>query len=489
MIFYAIVGLLFIALCVFAYQSASDWHWVNLVFLLLTYLAAVAAMLGLTQLFAERNKVMKSAESARLRMIDKEAQAAIATYGAPDSIEYSPDSLLGADEKLKLALMGRGRVWSGGVVTAEGDVRTFTFPSERPEIEDPTQSLGDVELFAFREGKLEESTYPVSFIGKVRVTAEDTKSLKLEPVFLADGKEFVTPTGSWALFEKMPIDRRESFREVEGIALEDLDISDFRERLKTKYLSPQLVNLPADSEAYERLLDRFTFDGVSIGKIDNWVESQPNRKSPRFEPLPEEVMVKFQFNKASSKAYPVDVTGGNLDTDGPFTRLGLAVDPTLHAGKDIQFAADDTITVDQLTADGYQRADGTRIPPFSETEDVTEIDRVFRRQLSDYPYLMAQLQRQTIDMVRETQRVKQNNAVQEQTLVNTQSQIQDRARVTEAVEQDNENLAKDLESIITLEERREQEVAQYRKQLETIEQQVNAARRQLQAQASAIMGL
>jgi hypothetical protein len=487
MVFYAIIGLIFILLIVFSVMSSKDWHWVNIVFLVLTYLAGVAATIALAQVFSLRSNAMKKYQDALTSATTQEQAADVAINGEANSVEYDPESLQGANQLLNLAMLGRGRVWSGGAMTIEDPVRVFTFPEALPAIQNPNQSLEDVELFAFLEGTIEGQVYPVSFIGKVRVTEQSPESLKLEDVFISNPREFLTPSGQWALFEKMPIDRHGSFRAVENMTDDEtFDISQFRQILMTKYLTPQLVNLAADSAEYEKLIDRFAFDGLSMGTIENWLVTQPNRISSRFEPLPEELMVKFEFKGKSNRSYPVDFDG-SLDTDGPFTPLGLAVDPTLHAGKEIEFATGDTILIDQLTADGYTRGDGTTIQKFDQTENVSKVDTIFVRQLRDFPFLLADLQTRTERLDRETIRLQDNNAIQDKTLADTENQINERTRLKLAIDSDNESLENDLDSILALAERLEKEVQANKLKVQDLQQQAEGSRRYLESQSRSVL--
>ena len=166
-------------------------------------------------------------------------------------------------------------------------------------------------------------------------------------------------------------------------------------------------------------------------------------------PRPKKFLCVIKFNKKSTRPYTVDADG-SLETDGPFTPLGQAVQPALHAGKEIEFAEGETVLVDQRTAEGYQRGPDDQVPAFSQVEDVTEVDRIYVRPLNDFPYLLAELTTQTVNLAEEVERVRQNNVVQDKSLADAEAQLQDRLKTTAGLEKDNTNLKNDLDTIQAL---------------------------------------
>jgi hypothetical protein len=473
-----IIGLLFIGLIVACVLAAKTWHWVNIVFLVLTFLTAVGATIAISQVFQKRYDAMTDAKQAEELLKRNEEAADLAIFGRSDSVVYDRDSLRGINQEVSLVMTGRGRVWSAGQVTAEGDQRVFRFASPRPADDTEQVKLKEVLLYAFADGNVVGQLYPQSYIGTVIVSEESPESLKLQPMFIANGAEWATPSSTWSLFEKMPLDRRGIFKDAivayvnsdenaldslkqlaEGIQSDNLDVGLFREALMQNYLPADRLNLDPNSAEYEKLIDKYAFDGMPLGKIQNWIESNAaNRISQRFEPSPEEVFIEYRFDENSNRAYQVDADG-SLETDGAFTPLGQAIEKSLHAGKDIDFEKGDTVLVDQLSAQGYQR--GTeQVPPFSDQETVTEIDRVYLRQLRDFPYMLADLYDQTSNFIEETDRVRQNNAVQDKALADAEAQLQDRLNTTAGLEMDNANLKTDLDTVnASLERKTEQNLA------------------------------
>jgi hypothetical protein len=495
-----IIGLIFILLIVFAVMSRKTWHWVNIVFLILTFMAGVGASIGLSQVFKLRNEQLKDAQTYEQLAEQNETAANQAIYGSPDSINYEADSLRGAEHNLSLAMIGRGRVWSNGQVTVEDAVRDFKFATPRPA-DSPTQLEG-VLLYAFADGTINDQPYPLTYIGSVLVGTESPESLKLQPEFISNFQEWNEPSASWTLFEKMPLDRHDTFKQgivayvdstpdapeplkqiADSIRNDEMAISRYRDALKANYLQPELVNLNEASPEYEKLIDRYAFDGMSLGKIQNWIEANPEgRISQRFQPAPEEVFVRFKFNKESTRPYTVDADG-SLETDGPFTPLGQAVQPALHAGKDVEFAEGETVLVDQRTAEGYQRGPDDQVPAFSQVEDVTEMDRIYVRQLNDFPYLLAELTTQTVNMSEEVDRVRQNNVVQDKALADADAQLQDRLKTTAGLEQDNTNLKNDLDTIQAMWVKLQEENRDFLARIESLKNQIQQSYQRIQDNA------
>ena len=463
-----ILGFAFLLLVIFCVIARKTWGWVDITFTILSFIAGAAAIWGATQVYSLRSKDLAAVERHKKDLAKFTEEADRLINGDPSSVTYDPGSLRAVSGELTRELAGRGRVWSNGRVVANGENRVFSFVDPRPDVVE--RPLLDVVVFAFLTSAIEGNNYPAQYVGAVRVEAETANDLTLAPVAIAEPGEFNRPSGQWTLFEKMPLDRRGSFKQAavallkdkpnnppqvtellenleevqEGTA--DLNISLFRELLTSNYLPADLIGLDADSREYEQLIDMYAFDGISLGKIQNWIdENSAGRKTLQFEPPPEEVFYLYKFNKKSSQAYPVDANG-SVETDGLFTPLGLAVDQALHAGKEIEFEEGDKILVDQRTADGYQRNE-TTVPPFKDNEAVTLEDRIFIRQVRDFPFEFADLRQQTEKMTAETLVVERNNEIQAKSLKDSQAQQAARDALTANLEQDQTALKEDLETI------------------------------------------
>jgi hypothetical protein len=490
-----ILGLAFILLVVFCVMAAKTWHWVNIVFVVLTFIAGVGAIFGLTEVYHLRSKAIAEVDKAEKHLEKVEAAADEQIFGDPTSLSYDPGSLRYINEALIREMAGRGRVWSRGQVTAEGNTRQFTFSQTRPVGPD-VQSLKDVVLYAFLEQPVSDQLYPVGYIGSVRVIEESPESVKLEHVALADVKQFAQPTGTWTLFEKMPLDRRDSFKQatisfvesnpdapadikafVDGLRDEstDLDITGFRQILMSNFLAAASIGFDPASREYEQLIDSYAFDGLSIGKIQNWIDqNSAGRKSTRFEPSPEEVFVKYKFNKKSSRTYQVDELSGAVENEGLFNTQGHAIDTALHHGKEVEFSEGDTVLVDQRSADGYQRGVDQLIPPFASGEDVTLIDRIYVRPVRDFPYEFLSLSIHAAKVSESIARVTKSNAVQEESLGNARAQIEERTRLKSELESDQNNLKNDLDTINGLSDQVAQQVSELKQKISVLETGINS---------------
>ncbi|MDA8563208.1 hypothetical protein N9L06_02025 [Mariniblastus sp.] len=493
MIAIAVVALLFIALCVCVYLAAKSWHWVNVLFLMLTFIAGLAATIGLAQVGSLRYKQQKAALDAETRAERVVNQANLQVSGDIDSTTYSSDSLRGISQELALVMAGRGRVWSRGAVTADGDNVVFKFPSARPATGENGVKLENVVLFAFSEreapkfdGDVDDAggtrpTVPIGYIGSVRVIEETPEALTLAPEFITDPDAYTDPQRTWSLFEKMPLDRHDTVQNAfrRAAKLDDdaeIDLNELRKFLQNGLLSPERVAMEPGTREYEELLDRYTFDGVPLGAIQNWIDAAPNRIITKFEPAPEEIFVRYRFTGKSRKSYQVD-SEGNLATDGPFTATGLAIESSLHLGKEVQFEKDNLVSVDSVNASGYSRSDGTQVPPFPSTEPVEEVERYYVRPLRDYPYLLASTTDASTTIAEETTRRQKSNEVQTATLRDTQAQIAERTKLTAALESDQKNLRGDQQVVTEVLETKTSAVEQLIQKIDGIQSQLNAISR------------
>ena len=446
---YAIFGLIFVLLIVFGVLSSKSWHWVNTVFLILTFLAGAATCGAMAKALKLRTTDMKRAFDEEQRAEKLIAQAEMEIYGSENSITYDPDSLRGLNEQLTLELHDRGRVWFGGQVSANDLNRIFQFSAQRGDANEWNKMDGIV-LYAFADGPIDEQTvYPRKYVGAFKVVQESPQQVELEPVVVVDNQQYETPDTTWSLFEKMPQDSRDTFKKL---SLEDranflgdnFDLATYREALRNQYLRADQLGMQEGTEEYESLLDQYSFDGLTLGEITTFVASQQNRVNPRFEPSPEEVLVEYRFEQ-KVEGFEVDAAG-SIKSGQRFLN-GKAIDPMLQAGKPVGFAKGETVLIDQLTADGYQRGDGTPVPPFATRYNVTEVNRYFYRQLKDYPFILADLFRQSERLQEEFTRVKANNDISQGAYDDAQAQIKIRDEIIFGLDEDKRNLESDLQTI------------------------------------------
>ena len=260
-----------------------------------------------------------------------------------------------------------------------------------------------------------------------------------------------------------------------------MDISAFREKLSTELMPASIFGLDIESSAehakqYEALLDRYTFDGLKIGVIRDWIESQSDRAVKSFEPDPEETFFEFKFNKKSRQEYQVDAAG-NVSEDGLFTTLGLAIDKTLHAGGPVKFKEGDTVLIDQKSAEGYQRPDGTQIDGFATREDVTKVAERFVRKLNDYPFLLRSFSVQTEELTEEIERVTTNNETAQTSAEDAEKQVNERDDNIEKLSADIARLSTDSEQIKALASDRTLQRDELNQRAEQLNQQIESDHR------------
>ena len=219
-----VFSLLFVLLIVFCVLSAKYWHWSNIVFLILCYIAGVAACVGASDVLDKRNKALALVKKTRMEAVgleidtdndgiddaidadvdgngadndndgisDSKANLALANqvdyliYGSPNSLSYSPNSLRGLSARYELEFYGRGRVWESGAVTADGPNRVFQLTVPRP---DDALTLIGSELYAFRDfasrkerARSEVSRGPVGNVGAPKSDDTEMEITKKEEV-------------------------------------------------------------------------------------------------------------------------------------------------------------------------------------------------------------------------------------------------------------------------------------------------------------------
>ena len=192
---YAIIGLVFVLLIVFGVLSAKNWHWLNIVFLILTFVAGVAACGAMAKSLKLRRDNIADAEKWEKQKEKNEEQANLAIFGSPNSISYDSKSLRGINELLTRELHGRGRVWAGGTVSFKGNDaddpnRIFKFSAARESV-DPTNQLKGILLYAFADQPVaaDNQLLPVTFVGTFRVVGETPEQIEIEPIFITSARE------------------------------------------------------------------------------------------------------------------------------------------------------------------------------------------------------------------------------------------------------------------------------------------------------------
>ena len=356
MIGYLVVGLLFVLIVTFTILSWKQWHWTFSVFLILSFMAGVAALAGAAKVFELRSTALREFDSSEKLLEKNKSEYARALYGEEKSPTYSEKSLYRYEADYKLETTGRGRIWKNGAVDGGEGVRTFSFSGDANSTASDTSALKNTLLYAFKDADVDLNVdgsavvVPIAttFLGTVKVTNVQDKQLELTPVFVVDSATFAG-AGSWTLYEKMPGDRHETFVRANNLP-KDLSITEYRTLLTEKVFPAANLGMDPASEEYEAFIDQFAFDDRPIGDIRTWIdENAATRIKKTFTPAPEEEFVEFQFEKNASRPYRVDAPG-NINNDGQFTILGEAIDKSLHLGKEVEFKKGNKVLVNRFAA-------------------------------------------------------------------------------------------------------------------------------------------
>ena len=161
MIYAGVVGLLALIVLVTAILSAKHWHWVNVVFLILTLIASITAIIGMTFAFQHRREGLVDYKKALDQAERAEADLAEVIGGDPLSVKYGENSLRYNSNQLALAMTGRGRALRGVQVAVEEDGHKFALALEEKK------KLRGAILYAFADS----GGYPDRYIGSMLVAA------------------------------------------------------------------------------------------------------------------------------------------------------------------------------------------------------------------------------------------------------------------------------------------------------------------------------
>ncbi|MDA7858309.1 hypothetical protein N9A96_00875 [bacterium] len=496
---WGIIGFGFILLIVFVVLASKTWNWVDITFVVLIYFVSVFTVMQATDVLDQRYSAMNEADKAEKLAETSKADAEKAISGDSESSTYTKGSLRYIDGVLSREMLGRGRVWAGGSVAKEGANRKYTFKAPRADGYEP---LADVVLYVFADGKANGENY---YIGTVRVESEDNASITFSEEAVVSG-EFNAANLSWKLFEKMPLDRRDIFKNyildkaeeddasesIKGLAASfenanvELNISDYRDFLRGQF---QVSKPYFDAVGFEKLIDRYAFDGLELGTIQQWIDANPEGRTDvalqRFTPDPQETFVKYEFNANSRKngGYVVDGVG-SLETDGLFNQSGFAIEQSLKAGDggSISFSKGETILIDVVT-DEKGLNDGFII---KDEEDVKELGRVYIRQKRDYPFEFAKLKLQTERLAESIQQYEKNKVTQGLLLAEADKHEQERARIIAENDEDKVNLTKDYNVISTLAQAKTKEVASLKQTVSSLESKIASAYQELRKLAVAL---
>ena len=490
-----VVGLLALVVFVLAILSAKNWHWVNVVLLIFTLIASITAIIGMTQAFKHRRDGMLDFQKQRKAAEKAEAKVAHIIGGDPLSIKYDKGSLRDNNNRLALAMTGRGRSWKGGEVSAVGDdgvQRKFTLKTER-NLKDEGSMDGAV-LYAFAE----KDGIPARYIGSFFVAAETEKDYTLQPIALVDIERYENPRVTWTLFEKMPQDhhgifkaalessvnsatgdakdstehqQRVAFVESMNDKSKELDIGIFTEILKSDFLPARNLGHDPDSLEYEQIIDQYAFDGQSIGKIEQYIEAHPERKSRNFDPTPEEIFIKFKFSADSDTPVQTDREKGNL-SEGVYNTDGEAVLGTLMQNPDgVTFKANDVVMIDEPSSVEFEKSHAGKLK---------RVDRVYVRQLQDFPLMFKNMKLRAERFAKETITSQATTAKTAIALKDARRQIEIRTDLLAKSVEDEERFTRDSQNLKATIQSRQQRSSELAQQIEAVKAKNDSLYQQIQ---------
>ena len=492
-----VVGLIALIVLVFAILSAKNWHWVNVVLLIFTLIASITSIIGMTYAFKHRRDGMLIFQRESKRALDAEAKLENIISGDPLSVQYGKGSLRDSNNRLALAMTGRGHAWRGCTVTADGEQNKFTLKNERNQ-EDEASLVGAI-VYAFSEN----NGIPANYIGSVAVEVIESE-LVLKPVDLVDSQRFENPQKPWTLFEKMPQDQHGIFKEalVSKTNLEEddidsavaklvksmqeskeiskefveVDIAEFTQILKRDFLPANQLGYAPDSLEYEQLIDQYAFDGQSIGRIEKYIDSTPGRNNTLFEPAPEEVFIKFSFLEDSDTAVQTDAADnvGNLANDGLYNTAGQSVVASLMQNPNgVTFKTNDVVLIDEPSAAEFQNVHQGKLQ---------QSDRIYVRPLHDFPLMFKDMKIRAAQFVKEKITAEATTAKTEVAWQDALKQIEVRTELIAKSTEDEERFKRDAGNLLKTNEASRQRSAELERQIKSLEAKTDSQYKQIQTQ-------
>ncbi len=476
-----VIGVLLIVLIVALIKSASTWNWVPIVAVLLIFATAVFAGYFASMTFKTRAAWMQKDRDNQKLLSDARSNLDETLYGPANAFEYAGDSLNGTNNSLNLLTIGAGRIWRGAQ-PAVGDNNQISLTFVAPEgqaaeaLRSPVSQLKqDMQVFVFADrGATIDGvlvSLPVQYVGTYLVESVANDSVTIKPLFVTEfsAGEAAQPTSSWTLFETMPGDSPSVFRD--DLDLAEFDISIYRSALRDKYLPAESLGLAPDSMEYESLLDEYTFDGLSMNVIQQWIDAQSDRINDRFDPddSSKESQVRF-----TAKSPPLVVDGsGNPSTDGVFDGEGLANDPNLKLGRDVTIEEGEELRVPKRYFEsGYPQADGNNRPPLKQDWSAESIVDFYARPLRDYPFALRELGEKAARMRESLAGMTTDIEISQAMIEDTENQIRFRGDLIVQLQSDISRRQQELAAITAHRQHLEQEIARRQQQIRTYYEQM-----------------
>jgi len=506
MITIAVVVFLAIILLVFLILAARAWKALHITLLFLVFIAMTFGLMLMSKTVRTRNAWQNQHHVNLEKVAETKAAYDLAVYGKSDAIALDENSLVGVSMLLEKQRTGRGRVWNnvraddGGtdqevklnVLKSDGTASTTT--SLKP----------DMILYAFKnklralEGREESVLISESYIGNIKIVSVAADGTATgEALFIADAEVFNDKLSqTWALYEQMPTDSHDAFRDASGIVENPSDLTDvdayltkYRAALKT-YMPKTMIGIEGDDE-YESFIDQFAFDGMREDQIKDWLSQNGNRA---FDPDPNQLYDVFKFNDSTNKnqfdGFQVNNTTANIKEEDQFDNNGYAVDPALKLPEDrVHFQTDNEIVIDQRSAqDGIKNENQVVIKAPFQDNNVTRMYTLYKRELLDYPYLLRKLRESANDLVEQEARLSANNSQAQLSIENLKKQTNNRTAKISNLKTDNQNLSEDLASIQELLKQRSLELEQRQLRINALYLDISEKHEALKLASEEIMG-
>lgn len=264
------------------------------------------------------------------------------------------------------------------------------------------------------------------------------------------------------VYERMPADRHDAFAGMDKATLQVMFPA-----------SDVAMDGPDKAAAYERFIDTYRFDGKTQQEIDALISSEGDRLNAKFTPTPDESWVRIEF----IKDYEI-VVDDEFDLKNPpdvhagrqFDDRGLAIVPDLLNGGPAAFKVGSQVVVDRETAQKLE-AEGV----------ITAGDPVFVRELNDFEYLLAQINK-------EIKRVEEDTAairIQGTQVADAHESVRQQRAVKDAeyndLQEDYNNFDAERTSITDHHGKLKTQWASMRKQLSDLYKENKGLERELQA--------
>lgn len=367
-VLWVVVVLLLIAFGFFLWKGAETWGVTQIVFTLLTLLAATALLPMLAYSLKTRAAWQKQVKLLReeYERVDREVQQL--QYGDVLAVNQAEDALLPTQSRLKALQFGVGRVWRS-LALAAADANGFQLksvagPPPVPGVAAPAAAAAPPKLeipeglvlYAFAEGLIDNQMLPVFYLGEFKATAVAGDTLTLTPTrpLMQAAQQAISSgqAGSWTLYELPPTDSHDPFLAAGAKRADDLLFGN------------------VDAEAIQQLLGSLRPETVR-----SYLET--GRRAVDGDPI-NAIWSKIEFTQDTEIVVDNPEQRSAID-GGFFDGSGQAVDARLQRpeGESVKFKAGDQLVVKAEAAQDFIQRGVAK-----------QIDNYFVRPLNDYGFAL-----------------------------------------------------------------------------------------------------